>query len=340
MALITIQSFDPHLWGVDQFYDGWTEFNGSNSTTGRRSTNGIALVLTTGYFQYDPSANINVGIVGFAFYFGLPTQSANREFLAFRDGTTEQCKIRLNTDFSLSILTSAGTVIATSDPAVVTPQYWHYLEVKVEIDGAGAYEIRLDEQTVLSGVNADLQATGNSYFTNLRLQYMGGTSPDPTTYDDFYLCDDTGSDFNDFQGDVEIDTLYVDGAGFQADWTPLSGSNYQMVDEGEGAFDEDTTYNSSNTPGEIDLFTMTNLPDINGSTILAVAVDVGIRHDSGTPTARAVLRTDGSNYEGPNYSTSGGYTYMRWLMTTNPDTSVQWLEAEVNAMQAGYKYQA
>lgn len=339
MALITYQSFDPHLWGVTHYYDGWTDVNGSNAPNGRRGTNAIAVVLSGGYFQYStPGTNHATGILGFAFQFGLPTQAVNREFIAFYDAATEQFKLRLNTDFSISILDAAGTVIASSAAGVIEPQRFHYIEVKATVSATGSYEIRVDEQAVLAGINADLQASGNAFFNAVRFQYPGGDGANPSMWDDMYLLDDSGADFNDFLGDVQIDTLFVSGAGFQADWTPLSGNNEDNVDE--DPLDEDTTYNSSNTPGDIDLFEMDDLPDINGSTVLAVAIDVAMRHDAGTPTMRTVTRLSGTNYEGANQVTASAYQYEREVYETNPDTGLPWTEADVNAMQAGYKFQS
>lgn len=335
MSLITMQSFDSHDWSAMQFR-GWTA-NGTPvhlELGGRRGGGAVSIQGTSDYVSYelpDPEGTI---ILGVAVYFSAASIGTARSFISLYDSASAQLHLRINANLSLSVLRS-GVLLANSAAGVISPQHFHYIELRALISNTGRFEVRVDEQRVVSMVSADTQATANSQVTHIRLGYIDG---DTDRYDDLYLLNTDGTRLNDFLGDVMVECTHPDGNGTTNNFTPLAGDNYENVDE--LLMDEDTSYVTSNTVGHIDLYTMDSLPDVNGAAVLAVMSASAVRHDAGTPSVKPLIRTGGTTFEGDEIFTTGDYVYADHIWELNPDTGDPWTEAEVNAAEAGIKYES
>lgn len=334
MTLITCQGFDSDSWNVVQ-WDGWTETGSISASTtgGRRGSGGVAMTAGTAACNYFPASAQTTCTVGAAVKI---TTLANQVILKLRDNANaaDQLSLELQLDGAIELLRGATLLDATA-AGVMTAGAWRYLELQVTIDNSiGAYELRVDEVNVMSASGVDTQESASATLDHVQLRY-GGTG---TIWDDFYMLNASGSVNNDFLGDVMVETLYATGNGTTNAWTPLSGSNFQMVDEPQQ--DGDTTYVSTSAAGNIDLYAMGNLTDLAGGTVLAVSVATCLRHDSATQTARNVLRTGGSNFEGGDIAVPAAYAYSESIWETNPDTTSAWTESEVNALEAGVKLEA
>lgn len=333
MSIITIQGFDSHDWSTMAF-QGWTEAGtvAHLDTGGRRDKGAISLPSSDTQARYTLPAAKNYLVAGFAAYFGEASFS-EETFFVMRDdaGGMTQLALQVNENGSLSVLRNA-TVIDTSAANVVPAQRWCYLEMEATIHNtAGRYQVRVNEVTVLNRVNVDTQASGNATVDQIRFQYMGGATD---KIDDFYLLDSGDTINNTLLGDRIVDTLTVDGNGAINEWTPLSGDNYEMVDE--TLMDDDTTYVSSGNTGDIDLYTINPLTDLGVTgTINAVVVCNAVRHDGGSQDVRCILRIGGINYSVANYTTISQYEYAEALYERNPATLVAWTEAQVNALEIG-----
>ncbi len=334
MAIITIQGFDSDDWST-MMWQGWSE-EGSVShlaSGGRRETGAISMLASNAEARYTlPSAETDL-IVGFAVYFGEATLT-QQTFFTMRDesATTNQLSLRIETTGALSIIRGASTLVETSAAGIITPQRWMYLEMQASISNTvGRYHVRVNESSVLNRVNVDTQQSANATVDQLRFAYMGGASD---AIDDLYVLDTGGTINHELLGDMIVDTKTVDGNGTTNDWTPLSGNNYEMVDE--ALQDGDTTYCSSSTVGHIDLFTVNPLTNLGVTgTVNCVMVCNAVRHDGGSQDVRSLLRTGGSNSGGVFYTTTGAYEYCEGIWERNPDTLAAWTESEVNALEIG-----
>lgn len=79
--------------------------------------------------------------------------------------------------------------------------------------------------------------------------------------DDLYFDSSTISESSTIPPARRYYNASPDGAGNYSQWTPLSGSNYQNVDD-VGAPDDDSTYVSSGSDSEIDTYTFSALVDV------------------------------------------------------------------------------
>ncbi|HET6380182.1 MAG TPA: hypothetical protein VFH63_03995 [candidate division Zixibacteria bacterium] len=217
---------------------------------------------------------------------------------------------------------------------------WHYVEIKAIIhDTTGSIEVRLDGSTEIT-FNGDTRNGGSGVINRLVVmrEAAGFSSGDEIRQHDIYVCDSSGSVANNFLGPVRVGALFPSGSGNSTQWTPSAGSNYQTIDE--AAPNGDTDYNESTTPGNIDTVAMGNLP-------VSAAAIYGIQHltyarktDAGARTLRQVIRSGGTNFEGPDLTVLDTYKYFLKTYTLDPATNAAWTESGINALEAGYKDQA
>src|SRR5690606_31110163 len=179
-------------------------------------------------------------------------------------------------------------------PGVVSTDQWYYLEVKFTVhDSTGSFDIRVNGVSVTSGTGVDTKNTSNAYVNQIRIE-----GPNATDFDDFYVCDLSGSVANDFIGPLRIETLMPTGDGAAAAWTPSTGSDhYALVDEiGPNG---DTDYNVTNSAGNRDLFTKPAIASTGQ--VVGVAVSAYVRKDdAASPTVKLSARSGGNNYDSPN----------------------------------------
>lgn len=331
MALLFIDGFD-HYATAD-LTKKWTSIlSGSptiNASLGRRSTG--CLVNRTNLLK-TLASNYATLVVGVAI---TPNDLANgvTSFLKLRDAGSEQIDLRWTTLGAIQV-TRNGTSLGTSANGVLSDTAYRYVEVKATIhDTTGAVEVRVDGAAVLTLTNVDTKNTANAYVNQVVIS--GTLTGSSSYYDDFYVCDNSGSTNNDFLGDVRVDALLPNADGDYAQLTPSTGTDhYALVDD---ATPNTTDYNESATAGHKDAYAMQNLSSITG-TIYGVQISIAaLKDDAGSRSLKVGVRASGSPGNdsldaGSALSTSQLY-YMK-INETDPSTAAAWTESGVNAAQA------
>lgn len=179
----------------------------------------------------------------------------------------------------------------------------------------------------------DLKNTANA--TANSVTFHGAVSA--TQLDDFYVCDGTGSANLDFLGDCRVITVLPNAAGDKSEMT-LTGTgltqHYQAVNDNPP--DGDTTYVSSSTLNQIDLF---HFADVSiAGTVRGVQISLLARKDdAGTRTMASVVKSAGTEYVGSSFSLGTGYQYFSDVRETDPATGAAWTVGNFNSAQAGVK---
>jgi hypothetical protein len=254
-------------------------------------------------------------------------------------GNVEQIRFVFNTSTAGIDVYRGTTLIASSVNNTYTLNAWNFLEFFVTIDNAaGAVTIRSNGQVVLAATGLDTQVSPNANFEGM--WFNGARAPTGTNLDidDFYIADTTTGaglfPFDTFAGDVRVVTLHTVGNVGTPGWTPLAGTNWQEVAEAHS--DGDTSYNFTTTVGAKDLFNFGPLASTI-TTVLAVQVTGAYRKDdSGTRTVSQHISSGGTEIAGPDVSIPGNYVYVSDFYVQDPNGSVPWTVAAVNALQAGY----
>ena len=157
-------------------------------------------------------------------------------------------------------------------------------------------------------------------------------------FDDVIIYDTTGSTWNDFMGPRYISTLKADGTGNSTQWTRSGGAaNYEMVDEVE--YDDDTSYVSTSTLNNKDLYTFEDL-HASVNTIDAVCVNTVARRSAGINyrTIVPVARISAADYDHDHAgSTMDTYRVVQKIWDESPATATAWTPSEVNAAEFGIK---
>lgn len=328
MALLFCESFDHYATG--DLTEKWDSLEGSTVTiesgTGRNGTNCAKAGSNPGQLHKNTGiGNKSTLICGVAVKWSALVAWG---LILFLDSGSHQVGVFLTAAGELRVLKAAVTELGiTSGLGLVTGTYY-FIELKVTFDNsAGSYELRVDGVTKLSGSGIDTTGTANNY-ANALLISNGETGG---RVDDIYLCDNSGSNNNDFLGEVRVKVVLANGTGNYAQWTPSAGSNYQNVDDNPP--DDDTTFNSSSTVGQKDSFDMQNV-DINGN-VKGIQIIPSVRND-GSGVARSLMRVSGTDYFGSNFSLTGSYKFHPQIQETNPNTGALWTVSQIDSAEFGY----
>lgn len=251
--------------------------------------------------------------------------------LEFYSGSTRHVSIRSEVNGSIGVYRD-NALLGQTGPGLIVADSFAHLAVQPTIADApsGAVEVWVNGKSVLTLSGADTRNAALASFDNVRWSRGGSTT---VTSHDIYLDDAAGA----FPGDIGIEGLAVNGAGYSAQFTPSAGANHQNVDD--AAPDEDATYNESSTVGHIDSFALANLTGLTPTTpaaILAVQHVMRARKtDAASRELRALVRHGGVNGAGASKALATGYQTLTEIFATNPSTGSAWTLAEIDAMEAG-----
>lgn len=213
---------------------------------------------------------------------------------------------------------------------------WVWLEVKCDMNNSGNIQVRLNGVEVFN-INSDFRNATSDPLTGLRVH---GAAPSPGFwYDEVIICDDTGSTFNDFFGEMRLEYAVVDADGAVAAWTPSAGANYQCIDDPLGAYDKTAeTYISSATT------------DQDNYASHATAIVYPTPDQVKFTSLHALLRDDGSNTFRLQVDSAGtiardaadrdppsAYAWFATYWPTNPATGLAWDLAAIDAAEFGIR---
>jgi hypothetical protein len=303
----------------------------------------------SGYWMYEDSQDIDPGfiiksegndtfVMGERFYADTSLPFDDRDLFKLHSYGGLEVKLVLNDHGDLKVYRGASTPIGTIAYSAIKSYRWYYIEFKVQVGNTADFEVRVDGQTVISETGLDTQSTSDGQIRSIHLDCEG-------IYDsgwaDFYLCDTTGAaPYNDFLGDVHIETLRPDGDGNRNNWTQLSGlTNYEMVDE--AAEDEETSYVYSSTVTDDELYTFTSLT-VDMDNPLCVQVRWSARaEDGGFRTMRALCRSSTSEATGDSKSThEDRYRHLTGVFLQDPNGPTAWTESAINSAEFGVELDA
>jgi len=225
--------------------------------------------------------------------------------------------------------------IYTSDSNLFDVSKWNFFEVKMKLSNTSGYiQARVNGVPLylLSGIDT-LNTGSNEYINRIRFSGRGAAR-----YDDIYICDNSGSENNDFLGNVRVDAIYPTANGNQNDGTASAGSNYECVDELDA--NGDTDYVALDALNEIELYAFGDLPVTTYTkTIYGIKINYQARKtDAAARTLAGVFRINGTNYTySSNTILSVEHEFFGEVWELNPDDSSVWEETDINAFEAGVK---
>lgn len=328
MALLFMDGFDHYATAdITKKYTS-TAVATIAASSGRRS--GGCLSGGTGVKVVKTIPATTSFVIGFAFNASV-APGGNRTLFVLADAGTNQCNLILNNDLTLSVARNSVVLTGGTSVSALTTGTWNYIEWKVTIAdsiSAGSCVLKVNGTTWVTVTTG--QDTKNTTNTTATQTWFGDTSTITGTwlFDDFYVCDQSGSTNNDFLGDCRIDMLLPNGDGNYTSFTPSTGSShYQLVDE---ATPNTSDYNQSNTTSQKDSYQMQNLTSSTGTIYGVQAIAAVMKDDAGSRLVKVGVRSSSTDSLSSVAAPSTSQLFVSNIHETDPATSAAWTDTAVN----------
>ena len=347
------------LWdGFDNYSAAtelWPAINGtmSYSPTYARYA-GIAGFLNQGlkmassgaqWKMWNLSGNLPVVIWQFAVLFPtLPNSGGFGAFMQYLDSGNYQCELGVNSAGQLILYSGdgplfGGTIQAQSAPGVIAANTWYGVGIQIQFaNGTGSISVYLNEiaggAPVMSATGIITETSGNAWCNQFRIGDMGAVFGG-IQFDDFHCHNASGAAPNSILGDSRIYTKKGNAAGYATNWTPNGASaNWQCSDDSPP--DGDTTYNSSNTPGAVDAYSVPPIVwpiGFNNVPHGIVRRSYVRRDDAGPHTFQNGIRSGSTNGLGNAFTVPAAYAWTDCgiCYANDPATGLPWLTAAADA---------
>lgn len=227
-----------------------------------------------------------------------------------------------------------GTLLGTSSGASLSTGTWYFLEFKVTIHNTtGTVEIKVDGVTKLSLSSQDTQV-GTPQDTVRWSLTSSGATPRYIWDDDWYICNLSGAQNNDFLGDNRVDILFPNASGDSTQWAPDSGNNWDRVNENPA--DDDTSYVEDGTLAQRDLYNYQSTPGL--SAVKGIQLNTVLREtDAEIFQVKHVAKSSTTTDVGAaqTVGSAAAYSNLYKIYELNPHTSAAWTDSEINSAQFG-----
>ena len=273
--------------------------------------------------------------------FQLYQSSTQTAYISFYDSVNNSSQVSISFD-NLGVVRvwrgqpTTGVLLGTSSAGTFNVGEWVQFEAKVAIDPVnGSVGVRLNTATVLTLSHTNTQATARSTFDSVCV----GAPPDgglaDYAVDDLFTLDSSGATNNDYLGVVRIKTQFTAAPGDATVFTPVgAAANWQAANNPQL---DDTLYDASVTNGDIDLYRMQGV--VTGALVYGVQVRAAYRTDDiVSVAAQNVVKSGATQTEGVVHSLTGSYAFYTDIWEDDPNTSLGWTGAAVNAIQVGPRF--
>lgn len=296
----------------------WTTNTGSpsiSSTTYRSGSYALRTNPTaaTSYisvvFRSDTAADAYLR----AYIYIASAPSANTAIMGYGDSSSFYgAKVRLNTDRTLTLTYSAGTVSANGT-TVLSTNTWYRVELFYnETSNQGT--VLLDGATEISASTVDdIGGGGKAFFGVLN------TATADIYWDDLAINDTSGSSQTGYPGSGKIIHMRPDSAGDSSSWTGYvgSGANWERTDEVTP--NDATDAVQSRTTNQVEEYNLSASGVGSGDTVNVVAVGYRANRSAGTTSSTFNVRLKDSS--GGTVSESATFTASSTVWRTNDTAS-------------------
>lgn len=188
--------------------------------------------------------------------------------------------------------------------------------------------------------NQKLTWTGNTSTDFTGVYYMVSDTTNALHFTGFRLDDlyvDTGTGNSDAAPTViSFDPVIEDGAGSSTQWTANTGNNYQAVDEA-GAHDSDTTYVSTTSNGQVDLYSFGNVTPPSGYGVVAAILVAMAKNSEAGPAIKMHMKNGGNTVDSSSLTLGTTYAPVSARFTKQADGTTDMDTTAFNAGEYGFK---
>lgn len=347
MTLVHFDGFDDwSTFGDGGYYSIGTSILTLQAGQGRGGTAAVHInTFNARVHRTIPAALEHATIVqGYAF---RPVGDNGNAIMTFRSdsGATQHVYLHMvRATGALQVRRGDGTILATSasiNKYIRPLGYWYYIELKVVLGDApnGVVELRVNGEVWASASSIDTKNGGTKTVFDTVGWADGeveGSSQHQWYVEDYYVLNGAGSaPYNNFLGDVRVETVYPNGNGSSSQFVGSDGNstdNYLLVDEAGSP--SMTDYVQSSVVGERDAYTMGDLATGSGI-VYGVMPTLHGNVDTGSRGIKTVLKSGTTVALGPEKTLITTTAQHSDIYEVNPDTSSAWSISEVNGIEAG-----
>lgn len=342
------EGFESHRISSQQGRKYATQVGGMSQVAGRTFGNAGAPGVSGAILVTPSMGNNNTWIVGFGCFVASHNTNLNSsaQGMYFESGVNEQFHIELITTngvgFRVALYRGATLINETGNfPFSV----WQYFELKVFINTTtGTYELRRNGVVEISGSGVNTALAGNVGADIFAFRWTTDQSS-RLRLDDMYICDGSGSKNNDFLGPRIVEMVEVTANGDTNQWdndntgVPDANNFDQVNDSGGSAPDESGAGGtiSSDTNGEVNLFTMSDLQQITGNIDFVFLGIQAAMAAAGSRTLRFKFRHNSTTTVNGDSFVVNSTVYDEFIQVwdDNPVTAVAWDVTDIDAAQFG-----
>jgi len=344
MSLIFADSFDHY--NASDLGNKWSSASGAwTKVAGRFGGNamggglGISAIFAGNFFKINFTAASTL-VVGAAVNITAVAQVSDR-FFKFKSGGTEQTGVTVNPDNTLSIIEAGTNILATSTIPIAlgTFNYIEFSTTFANAISAHTCQLKINGQLAAeASAGANTNPAGSTHADSFSCIFPFFIPGDGAiTFDDFYICNGSGSTNNSFLGDISVTALFPNGNGAENDFindASNSTNNYSHINANPS--NDGTTFVESSVPGNIDLYTFGSL-SFSGTVLSVQQVLQAEKSDSGARTFAPVIRLSNTDYIGSATTPTTSYLFYSYPNDVRPSDSMAWTTTDVNNAQYGIK---
>lgn len=266
------------------------------------------------------------------------TPSAKAHICLYNNASGFQTSIVFDANGSISAWRCSGdvsgTLLGTSAINVMAANVWHYIEVEFVISTTvGRVTVYVDgvQKLNLTGVNTANLGVGTTA-DSIRLSSTNGGNGNGgfVDYDDMYIIDAAAK-----LGERKVETL-VPTSDVAAVFTHNIGtSNFSAVDDPQA--NGDTDYVQSSNVGDTDTYGFSDLTSVPATIDGVQVIAFAQKTDAATRAINLQLKSGATTDNGANFNLAVGYQRFDRLLGLDPNGSIAWTAANVNALQGGPK---
>lgn len=319
--LLFIDSCGDHFNNISDIRSKWDISNPDTSQyklVSGKTNYGLELNSILGKYLGGEYSSI---ILGFAFKVNGVVDNYQLVGLGNRSPYTTSIKLLSNGSITvLSTNSSSSITRATSQPNIISPNTWYYLEAKIvtSTNSTGSIQIKVDTTTVISSSSISTVVLNSGINTF----YIPGNSY-KIVYDDIYILSTSGSVNNNFLGIQKVYVSYPNSVGTYSSWNS-SGS---LISGG---------YIYTNNSGDISTF---NIEDFNSTLSTVTGVQLGlntIKEGSNTRTISGYLFNPTDYLSTKQFKSSNSVKSNLTVYDQHP-SSVTWTRSNLNTIEFGIK---
>jgi hypothetical protein len=271
--------------------------------------------------------------IGFDFYYASGTETDPRGFFDLLDhNSARMCRLALAADGSLKWYRGNGATLIGTTSTLLSAATWYFIEMQFRLnDTTGYIQLKIDDVLDINVTGTDTLEAGvglPSYF--LLGSFGSATGHREKRIDNLLIRDDLT-----WMGPLKAEPLTLTADTADKDFLRSTGSdNYALIDE---TVVSETDYIYSGTPGDLDLYTLSNLSDIPEDIAFVQTMTIAEMTTVGTRVIRSKIKSGSSTADGDEFGVtdSADPSPIFQRFTTDPATGVAWTKSGIDGMTAG-----